>query len=71
VLADAELIERIRQGTLRLTCIAGLTGRPALSIPLLSVPQPGALLEAPVGVCLVGPRGSDLALIDLAESLAG
>ncbi len=71
VLADAELIERTRQGTLRLTCIAGLTGRPALSIPLLSVPQPGALLEAPVGVCLVGPRGSDLALIDLAESLAG
>jgi amidase len=70
VFADAELIERTRQGTLRLTCIAGLTGRPALSVPLLGVPQPGALLAAPVGVCLVGPRGSDLALIDLAESLA-
>ncbi|MDF1479268.1 DUF3225 domain-containing protein [Leifsonia sp. H3M29-4] len=69
VFADAELIERTRQGTLRLTCIAGLTGRPALSVPLLGVPQPGALLAAPVGVCLVGPRGSDLALIDVAESL--
>jgi Asp-tRNA(Asn)/Glu-tRNA(Gln) amidotransferase A subunit family amidase len=69
VLADAELIERTRQGTLRLTCIAGITGRPALSIPLLSVPQPGALVPAPVGLCLVGPRFADLALIDLAQEL--
>lgn len=69
--ADAELIERTRQGTLRLTCIAGITGRPALSVPLLSVPQPAALLPAPVGLCLVGPRFGDVALIDLAEQLAG
>jgi amidase len=68
--ADAEHFERTRQGTLRLTAIAGLTGRPALSVPLLSVPQPGSLLPAPVGLCLVGPRGSDLALIDLAEGLS-
>jgi len=71
VFADPELIERTRQGTLRLTCIAGITGRPALSIPMLTVPQSGALLGAPVGVSLVGPRFGDLALIDLAESLAG
>ncbi len=69
VFADAELIERTRQGTLRLTCIAGLTGRPGLSIPVLGVPQPGALTDAPAGVCLVGPRYSDLALIELAEQL--
>jgi Asp-tRNA(Asn)/Glu-tRNA(Gln) amidotransferase A subunit family amidase len=69
VLADADLIERTRQGTLRLTCIAGLTGRPALSVPLLSVPQRGALTDAPVGVCLVGPRFSDLALVSLGEML--
>lgn len=67
--ADAAAIETVRAGTLRLTCIAGLTGRPAVSAPLLGVPQPGALLKAPVGLCLVGPRYSDLALIDLAESL--
>ncbi|MGV8895710.1 MAG: AtzH-like domain-containing protein [Rhodoglobus sp.] len=67
--ADAELIERTRQGTLRLTCIAGLTGRPALSVPLMGVRQPGSLLDAPVGLCLVGPRFGDLALIDVAESL--
>ena len=69
VLADADLIERTRQGTLRLTCVAGLTGRPGLSAPLLTVPQPGALLGAPVGLGLVGPRYSDLALIDAAERL--
>lgn len=70
VFADADLIERTRQGTLRLTCIAGLTGRPGLSIPLLGVPQRGALTAAPVGVCLVGPRFGDLGLIDLGEQLA-
>ncbi len=68
--ADAETVERTRQGTLRMTAVAGLTGRPALSAPLLSVPHPGALLPAPVGLCLVGPRYSELALIALAESLA-
>jgi len=70
VFADPELIERTRQGTLRLTCIAGITRRPALSAPLLSVPQAGGLLDAPVGLCLVGPRFGDLALIGLAERLA-
>lgn len=71
VMAAPDLIERIRQGTLRLTCIAGITGRPALSVPLLGVPQPGALLDAPVGLCIVGPRFSDVALIELAEGVSG
>lgn len=69
-MADAEIVERTRQGTLKMTAVAGLTGRPALSAPLLSVPQSGALLPAPVGLCLVGPRHSELALIDLAVALA-
>ena len=68
--ADAETVERTRQGTLKMTSVAGLTGRPALSAPLLSVPNAGALLPAPVGLCLVGPRHSELALITLAEQLA-
>lgn len=67
--ADESAIERTRGGTLRLTCIAGLSGRPALSVPALSVPHPGSLFEAPVGLCLVGPRRTDLALIALGESL--
>ncbi len=68
--ADAATIERTRAGTLRLTCIAGLTGRPGLSAPLMTVARTGQLTPAPVGLCLVGPRFSDLALIDLAERIA-
>ena len=50
-------VDAIRATTLRLTCIAGITGRPALSIP-------GAQMGgAPTGICLVGPRFSDLPLL--------
>jgi Asp-tRNA(Asn)/Glu-tRNA(Gln) amidotransferase A subunit family amidase len=57
--ATAAELDAVRGATLRLTVVAGITGRPALSIPALHVPEP-------VGLCLVGPRGSDLALLDLA-----
>ena len=50
--------------TLRLTCVAGILGAPALSAPLLEVGG------APLGVCLVGPRDSDDALIHRAASFA-
>ena len=69
-MADAATIERTRAGTMRLTCIAGLTGRPGLSAPLLSVPIAGQATPAPLGLGFVGPRGSDLGLIDLASALA-
>ncbi|MET4705513.1 AtzH-like domain-containing protein [Frigoribacterium sp. UYMn621] len=62
--ADAETIEQVRQSTLRLTCVAGIAGRPALSVPLLTVEG------APVGFGLVGPPNTDVALIALGESLA-
>ncbi|MEY2847345.1 MAG: hypothetical protein RI885_10 [Actinomycetota bacterium] len=64
VTATAEQNERTRAGTLRLTCLAGILGAPALSVPLL---QTG---DGPVGLCLVGPRGSDLALIGAGRALA-
>ena len=67
--AAGEELEAIRASTLRLTCIAGLTGRPALSVPLMSVPAETTAV-APVGLCLVGPRYGDLALIALGASLA-
>ncbi len=67
--ADPAELDRVRAATLRLCCIAGLTGRPALSIPALTVPGPFGG-EAPLGLCLVGPRGSDIALITLGEQLA-
>jgi amidase len=60
--ATAEVLDAVRGATLRLTAVAGITGRPGLSVPALRVPEP-------VGLCLVGPRGSDLALLDLAERL--
>ncbi len=66
---DAEL-DRVRAATIRLCCIAGLTGRPALSIPLMTVHGPFGG-DAPLGLCLVGPRGSDVALVALGQKLAG
>lgn len=57
--ATADELDAVRGATLRLTVVAGITGRPGLSIPVMNVPEP-------VGLCLVGPRGSDLALLDLA-----
>jgi amidase len=62
--ADAAAVDLVRAQTLRLTCVAGILGAPALSAPLLEVGG------APLGVCLVGPRDSDDALIHRAASLA-
>lgn len=58
---DAEL-DAVRRATLRLTAIAGVTGRPALSVPWMTTPG------GPVGLSIIGPRGSDLALVELALS---
>ncbi|WP_291049942.1 AtzH-like domain-containing protein [Herbiconiux sp.] len=66
--APAESIADVRAATLRMTSVAGTGGYPAVSAPVLSVPAPGG--RAPLGLCLVGPRGSDLALIDVAARLA-
>lgn len=54
--AAAEL-EAARTSTLRLTCLAGITGRPVVSAPLTTTP------DGPVGTSYLGPRGSDVALI--------
>ena len=57
-------IDRARTRTLTLTCLAGIGGYPALSVPLFDV------AGAPVGLCLVGPRHTDLALVDIGAELA-
>lgn len=62
--ASAATLDAVRGATLRLTAVAGITGRPALSIPALRVPEP-------VGLCLVGPRGSEATLLDLAARWDG
>ncbi len=60
---DVDTREQARAATLRLTCLAGITRRPAVSAPALRVDG------APVGLCLVGPPHSDLALVQLAATL--
>jgi len=62
--ATTSEVEAARAATLGLTCVAGLLGAPAVSAPLLEVDG------APVGVCLVGPQYSDVALTGIAKELA-
>lgn len=61
--AGGEAIELQRTRTMQLTCLAGLAGLPAVNVPLATA---GGL---PCGVSLVGPAGSDRALLALAAEL--
>jgi amidase len=54
--------EDYRNRSIRLLCVAGLARLPQLSMPLAS--RDGA----PLGLSLIGPRGSDRALITLASA---
>ncbi|MDN3937555.1 amidase family protein [Arthrobacter sp. YD4] len=56
-------IDAVRQATMQLTCVAGIAGLPALSLPLVT---PGGL---PCGVSIVGPVHRDLDLLRLARRL--
>ncbi|MEU1344772.1 amidase [Streptomyces sp. NPDC005827] len=57
--APPEQVEAVRAATLRLTCLASLAGLPAVVAPLLRV------RSLPVGLCALGARGTDRALLDL------
>jgi amidase len=63
--ADADTRQDARVAAGRLSCLASLSGTPAVSLPLAEV---GGL---PVGVSLVGARGSDHALLAAAEAASG
>jgi len=73
---DPALGDQLRASLLAMTTPVSASGLPALSAPLLALDQqtgpdgPDAG-PAPVGVCLVGPRGSDAALVALGRRLAG
>jgi amidase len=56
-------IEHVRQSTLRLTCIAGIAGLPAINIPLLS--ESGL----PCGVSIIGAANRDADILALAVRL--
>ncbi|MFJ5837430.1 amidase [Streptomyces shenzhenensis] len=62
--APAQQIEAVRAATFRMTCLAGLAGAPAVSLPLLRSAD-----GLPVGLCLLGAPGSDLDLLTLATAL--
>ncbi|GLL14955.1 hypothetical protein GCM10017577_61040 [Pseudonocardia halophobica] len=64
--ASAAAVESERAGTLRMTCLAGLAGAPAVSVPLLRTAD-----GRPAGLCLVGAPGTDLDLLRLAATLEG
>ena len=62
--ATMVFLERFRLDAIRLLCIAGLGGCPQITVPWLI--QEGA----PIGLSLVGPRGSDRQLLALAGRMA-
>lgn len=62
-IAETEIAD-FRGRELLLTAGASLSGLPQVSIPLVRVPH------GPVGLGIIGPRNSDLALIRLAEEIA-
>ena len=57
-------LEDYRNRAIRLLCAAGLAGLPQLSLPLAG--RDGA----PMGLSLLGPRGTDRALVAVAQTLA-
>lgn len=62
--ADPTTVNDVRTRTMRITCVAGLSGLPQISIPMRT--EAGK----PYGVSLLGPAGSDLALLRLAKAVA-
>jgi amidase len=58
-------LEVYRNKALNLLCLAGLSGLPQVSMPLAK------RLDAPLGLSLIGPAGSDVSLCRLAAHLAG
>ncbi|AGU48031.1 amidase [Variovorax paradoxus B4] len=57
-------LEDYRNRAIQMLCIAGLSGFPQLSMPLAQRE------EAPLGISLLGPAGSDRSLIALAQAIA-
>lgn len=62
--APESSLEDYRNKAIRMLCVAGLSGFPQISMPLAQ--RDGA----PLGISLLGPAGSDRALVALAERIA-
>lgn len=57
-------LETVRVRIMRLTCIAGLSGLPQVSIPI------GTVQSCPIGLSFIGWAGGDEALLNLAVKLS-
>lgn len=62
--ADSEL-DAYRFEAIRLLCVSGLSGCPQVSMPIMRIQG------VPLGFSLIGPRGSDAALLSLAAAISG
>ncbi|HEX4247421.1 MAG TPA: amidase family protein [Pseudonocardia sp.] len=62
--AGEDLIDDERTATVRLTHLATVAGVPAVSLPVLRMPD-----GRPVGLCLLGPADTDRDLLSLAEAV--
>lgn len=60
--ADPAQVDAIRLRTMAMTCVGGLSGLPQVNIPFSAE-------DGPVGISLMGPPGSDAALIRLAVDI--
>ncbi|MDF2388832.1 amidase [Nostoc ellipsosporum NOK] len=58
-----EQFQAYRERALHLLCLAGLSGFPQITLPV------GSVAGAPFGLSLLGPSGSDIALIRLGRKL--
>ncbi len=61
--ASFEAIQDYRERALRMLCLSGLTGLPQLTLPMATVSN------APFGLSLFGPAGSDRALLRLGRRI--
>ena len=62
--APNDVHEAFRVRAMRMTCIAGLSGLPQISLPI------GTIGGCPVGLSFIGWAGGDEALLDLAVKLS-
>ncbi|MEP6568075.1 MAG: amidase [Mesorhizobium sp.] len=63
VRSTAEQLQAYREKALHLLCLSGLSGFPQITLPL------GQIDGAPFGLSLLGPSGSDVALIRLGRRI--
>ena len=57
---SGDALQSFRERALAILCISGLSGLPQVSLPLATMDG------CPIGLSLMGPRGADRALVDLA-----